>query len=87
MMSIEYAAYVSPAYEDRATREHAMSVPGGDAHGDSGGSCRYDIPRSATKRDHYATTSIGGTTHGDGDGESSSGADRSAAKPIDRNQS
>jgi hypothetical protein len=67
VMSMEYAADVSPAYEGMAAREHAMSAPGGDAHGDSSGRSRYGVPRSAAKRDGSATTDISGTTHGDGD--------------------
>jgi hypothetical protein len=46
---MEYTANVSPAYEGMTTREHAMSAPGGDAHGDSGGRSRYGVPRPAAK--------------------------------------
>jgi hypothetical protein len=84
VISMEYAADVSPAYEGMAVREHAMCAPGGDTHEDSGG---YGVPHSTAKGDGYATTDIGGATHGDGDGEPSSGADRSAAEPIDWNRS
>jgi hypothetical protein len=65
-MSMEYAAYVSPAYLGMAAREHAMSAPGSDAHGDSGDKNRYGVPHSAAKRDGCATTDISGATHGDG---------------------
>jgi hypothetical protein len=84
MMSMEYAADVSPAYEGMTMREHTMSTPGGDAHGDSGDRSRYGVPHSAAKCDGCATTGISGAIHGDGDSEPSGGADRSAAEPIDR---
>jgi hypothetical protein len=74
-MSMEYKADMSPAYEGRAAREHAMSAPSGNTHGDSGGRRRYGAPHSAVKRDDCATTGINGATHGDGDGEPSSSAD------------
>jgi hypothetical protein len=80
VMPMEYAADVSPAYAGMAAREHAMSAPGGDTHGDRGGRSRYGVPHSAAKRDGCATIGIGGATHGDGAGEPSSGADRSTAK-------
>jgi hypothetical protein len=54
VMSMEYTANVSPAYEGMATREHAMSAPGGDAHGDSGGRSRYGVSRPAAKSDGCA---------------------------------
>jgi hypothetical protein len=85
-MSMEYAADMSPAYEGRAAREHAMSIPGGGAHGDSSVRSRYGVPHSAAKRGGCVIIGIGGTTHGDGDSEPSS-VDRSAAEPIDQNQS
>jgi hypothetical protein len=61
-MSMEYATYVSPAYEARAVKEHAMSALGGDAHGDSGGRSTYGVPCSEAKRDGCGTTDIGGAT-------------------------
>jgi hypothetical protein len=87
VMSMEYAADVSLAYEGMAAREHAMSAPSGDTHGDSGGKSIYDVPRSATKRDGCAIIGIGGAAHGDGDGEPTCGVDPSAAEPIDQSQS
>jgi hypothetical protein len=41
VMSMEYAADVSPAYGGMAVREHAMSAPGGNTHGDSSGRSKY----------------------------------------------
>jgi hypothetical protein len=85
VMSMEYRADVSTAYEGRAAREHAMSTPGGGVHRDSGSRSKCGVPHSTAKRDGCATTDIGGATHGDCDGEPSSGADRSATEPIDWN--
>jgi hypothetical protein len=90
VMSMEYAADVSPAYAGMTAREHAMFAPSGDTPmgiAAAAGRSKYGVPRSAAKRDGCATFGIGGATHGDGDGEPSSGADRSATEPTDRNRS
>jgi hypothetical protein len=57
VMSMEYAADVSPTYGGMAVREHAMSTPGGNTHGDSSGRSKYGVPHSAAKRDGCADRS------------------------------
>jgi hypothetical protein len=78
---------VNKAYEGMSVREHAMSAPEGDAHGDSDDRSRYDVPRLAANYGGCATTGIGDTTHGDGDDKLSRDTDRSTAELIDQNQS